>query len=189
MLKKLGLYFLAMIFLIPAFVGIFVFFLNISDNVWQGMWGLVLMSPEVLVWVFFGKLYTMGKKGFFATLPPEVSRRHYWDGTGFGIDSARHVLLLRNGKDRSQYDFDHVKSIEKRSRTGGEVMHTGGRLTVGTSLNISAHNFGTMLANQETSGLFITVADLDRPVWQLKFSSEKEMDRWFAVINQAVLGN
>jgi hypothetical protein len=146
-----------------------------------------MMLPVVLVFICYAKsddwFSAVGKGEFFANLPPEMSRRHFWDGTGLGVDTEKSVLFIKSGKTSARYDLAAIRSIEKRFFSGGQIVVIGGG---GGGFGATAYNDGVAQGNAQASGLFFTMRDLDHPIWQVRFRTQNDLNRWYEVFSQLI---
>lgn len=126
---KVGLILAAGLLAFPAIAGLvgFIGFMAGASNFSHQEAGLCLLAmlPEALACFGIYKIYTYGREDFFATLPQEVSLRHFWDGTGCAIDTDRKALILKSGKLAARYDFAKVQGITECFHTGGTSVQGG----------------------------------------------------------------
>lgn len=105
---------------------------------------------------------------------------HYFvgKGTAIAIYPDRKSLVLKNGSISKEYSFKDVREWETNVQTGGEI-YGGGIATLGPNIR-AAH------ANKKATGLFITVRDIDNPVWRINMPDKSDQQRWMEILRQLV---
>lgn len=114
------------------------------------------------------------------TIPENLSYRYYLDNTGIAFDIENKNIYLIDHQKRKTY---HVSMIRGCSYSyGGETQYYG------NDLNTTMINLRNKKDAYERSGLFINVADIAQPQWQIKFSNEKLLLRYFEILKQFTEG-
>ncbi|MGA2886766.1 MAG: DUF4755 domain-containing protein [Terracidiphilus sp.] len=172
----------------PAIVGLILWicgFTNFPHNLHYFGYGLFWMAPEgVVIWSLY-RYYTRGRESFYAALPAGTRFRYFSESTGIAIDEINRVLILQSGTFTARYDFKAIRSVEWHLHEGGKVVAPGAG--VRASFEAGAHNIANLVENEDHSGLFVTVSDLERPIWQVRMTSEKELRHWNAILSQTAL--
>ena len=68
--------------------------------------------------------------------------------------------------------------------TGAETLQTFGRVGAGMKLDVMEANMNASAAAYGTSGMFVTVADVGKPVWQFSTMEKGVLERWSEVLRQ-----
>ena len=68
--------------------------------------------------------------------------------------------------------------------TGSNRVQTFGSVNTGTQLQVQHANMDASAAAYATSGLFVTVADVGKPVWQFTSRNRADLERWHEVLHQ-----
>lgn len=81
------------------------------------------------------------------------------------------------------YSFSDIRSWRTNIATGGTFV---GQQSVATA----AHNYMTQRKNEEESGLFVEVRDIDCPEWRIGFKADKHREltlkRWMEILRQII---
>jgi hypothetical protein len=113
------------------------------------------------------------------------------------IDSNKRLLFLKDGYNEKTYSFDDIKEWQYNISHGNEIEDAG--------LSITANNINNirMARNQNETGFFISVRDIQNPEWHIRFfpkegsfksqqglnSLRKQMKQWMEVFDQVVNDN
>lgn len=114
------------------------------------------------------------------TIPENLSYRYYLDNTGIAFDIENKNIYLICNQIKKTYN---VKEIRKFS-----YYYSDGPQYNGGDLHDFAENLKDKKNAYNNSGLFINVADIDHPQWQIKFSNETLLLRYFEILNQFTEG-
>lgn len=118
-------------------------------------------------------------ESFAKNLPANFGYPYYLDGSGYGINALdKKILIQANGK-KKIYDRSNIREIKWTLQEAGKVYGTAPVLMENRKLKKEAYN---------SSGIFITTADIDNPVWHIKYSSEHELRRSFEILQQFLNG-
>lgn len=112
---------------------------------------------------------------------------------GIGIDIKERKLHLSskfsNQITQKIYDFSEIRGWRYEIVSGGEI-ETFGSVGLSNAINITAKNRATHKANEQRSGLFVSVRDVRFPEWHVYFPNraerEMELKRWIEILNQTV---
>ena len=107
----------------------------------------------------------------------------------FGIvadESAKVLHLMESGRTKS-YGFSDVREWTTKLQTGGGVAYGGGGAM--NALAVGSTNREQQKNNAQNSGLFVSVRDVDKPVWRISFSKDEaeekaQQARWHEILTQ-----
>jgi hypothetical protein len=106
--------------------------------------------------------------------------KHYYNKSGIGIDSVSQKIHLFSQDGDKIYNFSDVRKWTTNYASGGEVI-TGDLRAIGL-------NRENRKNNENKTGLFIHVRDIDNPIWQINFSygnhTDKELAKWMEILTQ-----
>lgn len=108
---------------------------------------------------------------------------------GIAIEDKTQQLHLMDDNQVKSYPFDDLRSWKTNLQSGGTIAFVGGGAI--NAISVGSANRSQMKANDKASGLFVSVRDVDKPVWRVKFSDdtteeEKQQARWMEILNQVV---
>jgi hypothetical protein len=103
---------------------------------------------------------------------------HTAEGTGIAVNTEQRLLFLVAGCTMKKYTFEQVRDWEKRVITPGAVF--------GTGMAVVAANVACATDAKNATGIFLSVKDIDFPVWQIRFPSKQAIDRWFEILQQCI---
>jgi hypothetical protein len=153
---------------------------------------LILYAGVPPLWrMLFGSSGIVTVEDWLATLPEcrhKFGRGYY----GIAMDEAKSELHLFDNGYSKIYPFSDIREFTTNVATGGKYI-TGGI----AALNMTAAgraNRAQEKENQEETGLFITVKDIDRPIWRIRFADDvqdeaKLQTRWMEIFRQVVNKN
>jgi len=170
---------------------------------------IIVGAISIYLCIKFNKALFMYKRTDMSNWLDTVSQsqfKHAWDGTGIAVDTVNsqiHLASVFNGQIATKvYPLSSVKEW-KWEIPGYTIYHPG--TVVGGGLHGAASNIGTGIGAvigasiaqskvQEATGMTIRVADIDYPMWFVKFSMwkkkplqlEQEMTRWMEILDQNV---
>ena len=114
--------------------------------------------------------------------------KHLFQGSAIGVNSTSKMLHLMNGGLKKSYRFEDVRHWRTNIESGGEIFGTGGGIMGGAQ--IMGANRRNAQHNREKSGLFLTVKDIEHPIWQINFAQDKSMQielaRWMEILTQNI---
>lgn len=111
---------------------------------------------------------------------------YYLDSTGVAFDPENGQVLLMGNALPQIYTRAQIRSVESRIVSPGEWYTTGGRLLekACAAINTSLNNRTERRKAYNKSGLFVEIRDIDHPVWQIKFSEERMMNKYDEIFAQ-----
>lgn len=71
---------------------------------------------------------------------------------------------------------------------GADQIYLAGKASLGTNVNTALKNRSLRKDAYESSGIFVEVADIDTPVFQIMYSSEADMRRSVEILQQFLDG-
>ena len=111
-----------------------------------------------------------------------IQFKHLYDGTGIALDTDNQIIYLKNGKLQKSYPFSEIREWKYNVQSGGTI--------IGGGFRGLGHNLGTVRNNKKSSGLFISVRDIENPQWRVAFpyntKMEGELLKWMEIFNQYV---
>lgn len=110
-------------------------------------------------------------------IPENFSYPYYLDHTGIGFDIHNNQVYLIDGNITKTYNINNIR--EYSYSYGGETVFYGGKM-----LESVARNAREKKIAYDNSGLFIDVADINHPRWQIKFSDEKTLLKYYEILRQ-----
>lgn len=118
---------------------------------------------------------------------------HEFKDTGIAIDRQNRKIFLKSVFDKKilekQYLFSDVRSWNTNIATGGQTV-TYGKVGVSAAIGVGVNNYMVAKRNEEQTGLFVNVKDIDFPEWRIAFSPTKEREmalkRWMEIMRQVV---
>lgn len=122
-----------------------------------------------------------------------IDYRHYFKNTGIAVDKENKKIYLKSSFNGSlqekQYNFSDIRGWNTNVQSGGHVVQFG-NVGANAALGAAAHNFMVNRRNEEQTGLFIEVRDIDFPEWRIGFPPSKgrdlELKRWMEIMRQVV---
>lgn len=122
---------------------------------------------------------------------PETKYKHASGDHGIALDeTARELHLFIYGIEKT-YPFADIRKWEAVISTGGKFL-TGKIAALDMSLEGRA-NRRIESENQDETGFFISVRDIDTPVWRIRFSEDQHVEKrlhqqWMEIFRQVVKG-
>ena len=171
---------------IAVFVGaIFIALLN--QSIVAGILSLVI---GVALLVFFvGKLSNVGRVPMDDWLN-SIQNKDYsyaWDGTGIAVDLQNNKIFLSGYFSDKQESKSYCLSDV---REWGYELHSVQKYGRDNRLASVAVETANEVITREKTGFWVSVADIDFPVWFVKFQEKKdlkiELERWMEIMQQAV---
>lgn len=104
---------------------------------------------------------------------------------GNGIAYHQGCLYILDKGVAAQIPWDDIRSyswhIEGYNKT---EMYGGGIRDMGTKMQVGMDNAFAAMKAERASGMFIEVADIDRPVWHFQTADKALLNRWMEIFNQ-----
>ncbi|NIK07101.1 hypothetical protein GGR63_002116 [Xanthomonas sp. 3272] len=118
---------------------------------------LLLLLICGALFIVIGSLVALKLHGERAAFRESYQRSHFNKRTGIAISTARSSIKFKMGSAAKAYELSDVRSWDKHWHR-------------------SKHE-GT---------ISVSVRDIDHPNWTVKFGNEREMDKWYELIRQAI---
>lgn len=128
--------------------------------------------------------------GFKKTLPHGFAYAYYLDNTGYAVNVEEGTIYLLDanhysGKSSSKiYNRSQIREISWQI-DGWEYVHDYRPLAV---LDNAVNKREAKHQAYKDSGIFIKMADIDHPTWQIRFSSKPLLERNYEIIHQFMDG-
>ena len=129
---------------------------------------------------------TLGVVSFDNVLPSGFGYKYYNDNSGFAFNFDELSVLLFNKGKYKIYNFTQIRNVERKWIEPGKHRVIGGSL--GHAAQARRINHKESIAAYNDSGLFISMIDIDDPMWQVKFVNETDLYRAFEIFSQAMDG-
>ena len=118
---------------------------------------LLLLLVGGALFIVIGSVVALKLHGERAAFKENYQRTHFNKRTGIAISTARSSIKFKMVSASKAYQFSDVRSCDKHWHR-------------------SKHE-GTITVN---------VRDIEHPNWTIHFGNEREMDKWYELIRQAV---
>ncbi|UNE62046.1 MULTISPECIES: DUF4755 domain-containing protein [Xanthomonas] len=118
---------------------------------------LLLLLVGGAFFIVIGSVVVLKLHGERAAFKENYQRFHFNKRTAIAISTARSSIKFKMGSASKTYQFSDVRSWDKHWHR-------------------SKHE-GTITVN---------IRDIEHPNWTVKFGNEREMDKWYELIRQAV---
>ena len=146
----------------------------------------------ILECLFVGLFYAVNSSRFLSTNKRyEILKaagvgkyQHLTSEDGIGLNESDKTITLINKKNFKTYRFDDVRKWETISAKSGKMVGVGSMTAL-----IGAAEANSIAKHQarKSSGLFVTVKDLDEPVWHINITDEREQARWMEILTQFLI--
>ena len=142
-----------------------------------------------LLWLMLVGNSNLSKGGDWVKKYPDSKYKFAYGEYGIAV-SENQLHLCEYGYTKS-YAFNDVRSWKTNLSTGGNIIGGG---NIGQLIDVGIANRKQQKSNEQNTGLFVTVRDVDKPVWRIKFSDNEEEEktqqaRWFEILNQTLNEN
>ena len=176
-------------------IGILLMVMGKITNSDVGAAGFLVTIAAVLYWavpitwrLFFGSTGIVTVEDWITALP-ECKYKHGKGYYGIALDEAKRNLHLFDNGFSKIYPFSDIREWKTNISTGGKFI-TGNIASIDLS-HLGRANRRQEKDNQEETGLFISVRDIDRPVWRIRFTDDIEGEakfhaRWMEIFKQVV---
>lgn len=127
---------------------------------------------------------------FFKSIENETGFRDYvycLDNTGYAISIEKESILLKNGDIQKIYKRENLRSIEAVP-CQWETTKLYGKHDIATAMSVAGDNKIAKKRAYENSGLFIKVADVKYPTWQIKTCSQSHLDEIYETVLEFMEG-
>jgi hypothetical protein len=129
-----------------------------------------------------------GRRDFESLRDKSAAGGHsfFMNSSGVAVDKeGKSIVLSEDGVSRV-YTPEQVRSWESRLDRSALVGGGGGNMI---DRSVHAGQILRVAANaKENTGLFISVADIDHPIWHVRFRKQNEIDRWNEILQQFFKG-
>lgn len=106
------------------------------------------------------------------------------NNSGIALSTDRQVVKLKEKKNIKEYAFVDIREWECNLASGGDIVYTGGSFSGGMA--VVGENMRNKKRNVAASGLFVTVRDIDNPVWRIEMMDKKSQQRWMEIMRQCL---
>ncbi|OZI37989.1 hypothetical protein CAL29_06425 [Bordetella genomosp. 10] len=164
--------------LFPFFIGLILLVVMASAGAAGLAIGLALMLPLAIVLLLKRVASGRYKQGFENTIASCGGAKFadFADLTGIAITNNGKIVLCNLANVRA-YPLEDVRSYKWATFEPG----IGGRKHIATLAQ-------EMRQQDDGTGLFLSVKDIENPSWQIRFKKKPQIDKWFEILNQ-VFGN
>jgi hypothetical protein len=118
---------------------------------------LLLLSIGGAAIAVLGSGYAVKLHSAKVAFKANYQRAHFSRTTAVALSTERSSLRLKQGRAVKTYAFTDIRAWDKHWHR-----------------------------SKREGTLTVSVRDLDHPTWTLKFGNEREMDRWFELLSQAI---
>ena len=98
--------------------------------------------------------------------------------TAIAINPELRTLTLGDGESVKTYAYEDVRSWEARSEKGA--------LVYGGGMAGAAATLANAKRAQDNTGFFVTVRDIDNPIWRIAMKNDKDQARWMELLRQQI---
>ena len=180
-------------------IGILLMVIGKITNSDVGAAGFLVTIASVLYWavpitwrLFFGSTGIVTVEQWITALP-ECKYKHGKGYYGIALDEVKQNIHLFDNGFSKIYPFSDIREWTTNVATGGKI-HAAfgtGLVNVANSFSVGSANRAQDKQNQEETGFFISVRDIDRPVWRIRFTDDIEGEakfhaRWMEILKQVV---
>ncbi len=125
---------------------------------------------------------------FKASIPKEFHNYvYYLDDTGVAFDLENDKLLLLQDGLGKAYPRSEIRGVTSNVEGANQWKAAGG-VSVTEAYHMAMDNRKERQKAYKQSGIFVEVADIDHPVWQIKFSDGDMMRRYWEIFRQYLEG-
>lgn len=124
---------------------------------------------------------------FQASLPKGFGYPYFLAGTGFAVNVEEEKLLLKNGGLEKIYPRSAIREINS-DEGSYDINKIYGKAPLISRINCAVQNRQNKKEAFDNSGIFIKVADIDHPQWQIKISDAKYGARCLEILSQFLDG-
>lgn len=102
---------------------------------------------------------------------------------GIAVSSQTQQIALISGGNSKVYGFGDVRKWETSFERPG---HVSNAVNIASALAADAANLRMQREAKANTGLFITVRDVDHPVWRIPLLDKPQQARWMEILRQAI---
>ncbi|WP_166455259.1 DUF4755 domain-containing protein [Duganella alba] len=107
---------------------------------------------------------------------------HVFEDYAMAVSEKNRQVYLAAGGHSKTYDFSDIRRWHYNLESGGAI--------IGGGMAVAAMNVRQGRQNEENSGFFVQVKDVDHPEWQIRFPYNKDLKknllRWMEIFEQKV---
>lgn len=107
---------------------------------------------------------------------------HARGGSGIAVNPASRLVALVDGSNRKAYPFADIREWEAVQETAGEIRHN----SVAMQLGSTAKNIEMAVNAARNTGFFVTVRDIDHPVWRVEMPDKADQRKWMEILRQQI---
>ena len=178
--------------ILPIVIGVFMMLIGVlGGHSFSGWMGAALLAFAALMW-FVASSRNSGRvaegKEWLGRFPG-VKYGFAYGEYGIAVDAANDVIQLKDAGRAKSYPFADIRSWRTNLQSGGMSTYVGGGAV--SALGVIGSNSNQAKANDKATGLFVTMKDVDKPVWRIRFSDneqeeEQQQSRWLEILTQTV---
>ena len=112
-------------------------------------------------------------------IPAGQGLDHCEDGTGIAIDRPFGRLVLIGPEGHKSYPYAEVREWSAREERPGFVPNMGSAQAIGMAARAE-------MDAKKATGLFVKVADIERPLWRVAMKDASTRARWMEILQQAI---
>jgi hypothetical protein len=104
-------------------------------------------------------------------------------GWGIAVNGRTQQLALISGGNSKVYGFSDVRKWEASFERPG---HVSNAVNIASALAADAANLRMQREAKANTGLFITVRDVDHPIWRIPLLDKTQQNRWMEILRQTI---
>ena len=175
----------------PIGIGLLVILmLGVAGGQASGWWmggGLIVFTLAIMAFKGADQSAKAKRGSEWSDRFPGAKHKFAHGDFGIAADETAKLLHLNEGGHTKSYAFSDVREWTTKLQTGGRIVYGGGGAM--NALAVGSTNREQEKNNQENSGLFVSVRDVDKPVWRISFSKDEaeekaQQARWHEILTQ-----
>jgi len=116
------------------------------------------------------------------SLPDGQGYVHAKAGSGIAVDpKGKRVALIQGGVGKA-YAYADVREWQWVQETAAEIRHS----SVSMQLAATGQNIKAAIDASRATGFFVTVRDIDHPVWRVEMTAKADQARWMEIMRQEI---
>lgn len=119
---------------------------------------------------------------FHSTLPEGFGYPYFLDKTGYAVNTADKKIALHAQGKNYIYTLAQIRNIHERTEKGHELALTD--RAHNQKVDIEIRNLEVRKKAYEMSGIYVVVADIDHPEFQIRFADEASQARSWEILLQ-----
>lgn len=167
--------------IVSAFLAILGVVVLFTGNIFPA---LCILAPVALFWKVT-KLQDNKGKTAFEKMASEIGANRSWWGNANGIalsSNKSKILFAKDGVVKT-YDFDQVRSWESRIDS---TRIQGNASPDNAGFDLAQAKLAAVAQRHANTGMFISVKDIENPVWHIKMMKEADLAKWFEILTQEI---